>query len=82
MPCHGAQRHKGGLSLADYAGVTKGGDDGPVVKAGDADNSLLIKVLNGPVDNPKLPKMPPGKSIAPGDLQKISDWIKAGAKES
>jgi hypothetical protein len=82
MPCHSEVRRRGGLSLANYAGISKGGDDGPVIKAGDPDNSVLIKVLHGPVDSPKLPKMPPGKDLAPADIQTISDWIKAGAKES
>lgn len=83
MPCHSAQKHRGGWAADSYADVMKPGDDGPVVKAGDPDNSLIIKVLHGPVDNPKIPAMPQGKpALAAADIQKISDWIKAGAKES
>jgi len=82
MPCHNALKHRGGLTLANYAGAMKGGDDGVVIKAGDPDNSLLIKVLNGPVDSPKIPKMPMGDgTVSPADIQKISDWVKAGAKD-
>src|SRR4051812_39496178 len=43
MPCHNAKNHAGGLSLASYADLMKGGDDGVVVKAGDPDNSLLVQ---------------------------------------
>jgi cytochrome c551/c552 len=83
MPCHNAAKHRGGLSLASYADAMKGGDDGVVIKAGDPDNSLLVKLLNGPSDNPKIVKMPMGgKNMDPADIQKISDWVKAGAKES
>ena len=81
MPCHSADKHRGGLSLADSAGVMKGGDDGPVVKAGDPDNSLIVKLLHGPNDNPKIPQMPMGgKQISASDIQTITNWVKDGAK--
>ena len=82
MPCHGAQRHKGGLDLTSYAGIMKGGDDGQVVKPGDPDNSLIVKLVKGDSKNPDIKQMPPGKQLSAPDIQTISDWIKAGAKES
>jgi cytochrome c551/c552 len=82
MPCHAADKHKGGVSLASYADVMKGGDDGPIVKAGDPDNSVLVKAISGGDPATKVPKMPPGKTLSPADIQTIKDWIKAGAKES
>jgi hypothetical protein len=83
MPCHNAEKKAGGLSLASYADVVKGGESGPVVKAGDPDGSLLIKVLKGPVIDPEVPRMPLKRDPLSADqIQKIADWIKAGAKEA
>lgn len=83
MPCHAADKHAGGLDLTSYEALMKGGEHGSPVKAGDPDNSLLVKVLKGPVDDPKVPMMPIKHPPLPAeDIQKISDWIKAGAKDA
>lgn len=83
MPCHSAEKHAGGLSLASYADVMKGGEHGAAVKPGDPDSSLLVKVLHGDVADPKVPHMPMKRDpLSTQDIQKISDWIKAGAKEA
>lgn len=83
MPCHSAEKHAGGLNLTTYADVMKGGEHGAPVVAGDPDNSLIIKVLKGPVKEPEVPQMPMKRApLAAEDIQKISDWIKAGAKEA
>ena len=83
MPCHNEKSRAGGLALTSYADVMKGGEDGAVVKAGDPDNSLLVKVLHGATENPKVPQMPMKKpALAADQIAKIADWIKAGAKEA
>lgn len=83
MPCHSAEKHAGGLSLASYDALMKGGQHGSPVKAGDPDHSLLVQVLKGPVDNPHVPMMPMKRApLSAADIQKISDWIKAGAKNA
>lgn len=81
--CHSGAKPKGGWAADNYADVMKPGSDGPVVVAGDPDKSLLVQVLHGAVANPQIPAMPFRKPpLAAADIQKISDWIKAGAKES
>ena len=83
MPCHNAQNKAGGLSLATYADMMKGGESGAVVVAGDPDNSLIIKVLHGPVTTPEVPRMPLKRDPLPeATIHKLADWIKAGAKEA
>lgn len=83
MPCHDAKHKKGGWAADNFADVTAPGSDGRLIVAGDPDKSLLVQVMKGPVVNPKLPAMPLNKPpLAAADLQKVSDWIKAGAKES
>jgi len=83
MPCHSAAKHAGGLSLHDFDGLMKGGEDGPAVKAGDPDTSLVVQVLKGPVTTPAIPAMPMKRApLAAADIQKVADWVKAGAKNS
>lgn len=77
MPCHSAQKHRSGLSLADYNGLMKGGDHGPAVVAGKPDQSLLIQYLTGK-KKPRMPMNAPPLSDA--QMKTISDWITAGAK--
>ena len=61
MPCHGAKSKAGGLSLASYDDLMKGGTDGQVVKAGDGDGSLVVQVLKGPVTAPAVPQSSVGR---------------------
>ncbi len=66
--CHGAS---GGLSLKTYADLMKGGQDGPVVVAGDPAASMLITKMQG---------AHPVKFTAP-ELQQVLEWIAEGAPE-
>jgi len=77
--CHGAGRKVGAkFNLTSYDGIMKGGEDGVMVKPGDPEGSPLIGYLKGT----KKPPMPMGKTPWPAaDIQVISDWIKAGAKD-
>lgn len=68
VACHGAL---GGLSVADYASVMKGGTSGVMIVPGNVDGSSLIKKMEGAH----------AKVFSSADLQKIKDWIKAGALE-
>ncbi len=82
MPCHGGggggRGPAAGIDLSSYDGAMKGGRRGPVITAGDPDGSELVKAVSGP--NPKMPKNKP--PLSPDDIKTISDWIKAGAKNS
>jgi cytochrome c551/c552 len=76
--CHqGAQANKG-VQLDTYANVMKGGSGGAIVVAGDVQGSLLSKVLRGR-DGAK--QMPPGQPISEDEIERIEDWISAGARE-
>jgi hypothetical protein len=54
------------------------GDHGPVIVAGDVQNSLLAQFLQG--TNGKF--MPPLGALPPEEIQAILDWIVAGAKNN
>ena len=67
--CHGEM---GGLSVATYADLLKGGASGPVLVAGDAAASKLVQVMQAGGH--------PGQ-FTPEELQSVIDWITAGAPE-
>jgi|GEM_PF-1931195 len=74
--CHLAGA-RGGLSLADYASLMRGGNSGPAVVPGSPDQSLLILSIKGQ----KPPKMPPQGSVPSDQIDQLSKWIADGAKE-
>ena len=85
-PCHSHKTHKpkGNLLLDSLAGVLKGGEDGPVVVAGDSAKSAMVIQVSHQGDPDDY--MPPPKNKANiGPLTKeqiglIRAWIDQGAK--
>ncbi|HNP21432.1 MAG TPA: hypothetical protein PKM63_10040 [Panacibacter sp.] len=77
--CHGANKQKGGLRMDDSLKLMKGGKDGNVIEAGDADASEMIKRLMLPVDNDD--HMPPKEKSQPTEQQiaLLHWWISNGA---
>lgn len=75
VSCHGATKVKGGLRLDSYAGILKGGEDGPVILKGDADDSMLIQAVQRTGDL----MMPPKTALDPADVNTLVAWVKAGA---
>ena len=73
--CHSAGGGSAGLDLSSYAGVMNGSSRGAVVTAGDA-NSLLV----GKVSSGMMPKG--GPKLSNDQIQKIKDWINAGAQDN
>src|SRR5262245_7261558 len=59
VSCHGPEKQRGGLRLDSAAALRRGGDNGPVVKSGDPDSSLLIQAIR---QTGEL-KMPPKKKL-------------------
>ena len=74
--CHGGDRTEEGLNLTTYAGILAGSENGPVIIAGDADNSLLAEQ----VVSQEMPKR--GPKLTPPQVQVILDWINQGALEN
>ncbi len=58
--CHGAQRPRAGLRLDSLEGVMDGTEDGPVLKAGDSANSLLVKSISQLDPKTAMPPKPRG----------------------
>jgi hypothetical protein len=76
--CHNDRELEGGLSVETFAQLMKGGDDHPQpVRPGDAENSFLIRSLEGRA----RPSMPPRDEpqVPPSDLERLKRWVAEGA---
>ena len=62
------------LDLSTFAGVVRGGDDGPVVTPGKPQESRLYQM----VEKGAMPKG--GKPLIPSQIATIREWIEAGAR--
>jgi mono/diheme cytochrome c family protein len=100
--CHGLDPKKpkkkpaAKLNLESEAGALKGGKSGADVIPGDAKNSLLFKLLSGPVVMPKadededkeIPAMPKAKkgekwaALKDEDVAIIRQWIDQSAQQA
>ncbi len=79
LGCHNPDKKKAGLDLSTYQGALAGGDNGPVINAGDPSGSRLFKV----VTHAEEPTMPPKKDKLPDkELDVIRKWIAGGALEN
>jgi hypothetical protein len=64
------------FDLSTFAGLRKGGDDGPVIVPGKPEDSPLILRVKGEL----TPKMPPGQvNLGEAAIARLEQWIKAGA---
>jgi hypothetical protein len=68
VACHGGTA---GLNLDSYEGVLTGGNFGPAIIPGNAEESLLVKLQHEGHPN----------SLAPRELNWIEAWINAGAPQ-
>lgn len=68
--CHGAERAKAELRLDTLEGVMKGGEYGPVLRAGDSANSVIVQAVSQLDPEmampPRFGRRGPGGPNAPG----------------
>ena len=74
--CHSTQTKEpqGGLRLDIPSGLREGGESGPVLEAGNVEESLLIAALR----HASL-EMPPDEKLPPHVIADFEAWIRAGA---
>jgi len=65
---------RGKFSMANFAALSKGARKGPVVLAGNSQQSPLIEIIR----SGNMPRN--GGKLAPGELETIARWIDEGAK--
>ena len=82
LVCHGRQRQEGGLDVQTRAALLKGGNSGPAIIPGKPEESLLIKRIVAkemPPPDPELLREFTVRPVTSNDLQKLRQWIAAGA---
>ena len=78
MGCHfEAQNAQGGLRLDNFRQFLNGGDSGPIIRPGDAENSILFQRLTAS-DNTRMPRRRPALDKA--IIDKVAKWIEEGAR--
>ena len=71
--CHGPLKQEGGLRLDTVAAALKGGDNGPALKRGQPDGSLLIQRIVSTDASLRMPQeQPPLKAAA---IRLLRTWI-------
>ncbi|MDX1981968.1 MAG: PSD1 and planctomycete cytochrome C domain-containing protein [Bryobacteraceae bacterium] len=75
--CHGAAK-MGNLDLRTREGLLKGGEKGPSVVVGNAEQSPLIHRVSGKTA-PKMP-MAPVPELTAAEVATLREWINQGAK--
>jgi uncharacterized membrane protein len=74
--CHMREHTSENLNIGTYESLMVGSQNGPVIVAGDANESLLAqKILKG-----EMPKR--GTKLTPAQIQIIIDWINEGAQNN
>jgi len=79
VTCHGDKKQKGKLRLDSFAHLLRGGENGPAVKAGEAqDSELYVRITLHPEDEDFMPadSKPP---LSPDEVKVLEVWIAAGA---
>src|SRR5579883_1354710 len=75
LHCHGAETHKGGLSLSSRAGLLRGGESGPAVVPGKPDESLLLDMVEG--DAPEM--LQKDRPLSKEQVAGLRRWVEQGA---
>jgi hypothetical protein len=74
--CHGGAKTSHDLRVDSRAALLRGGENGPALKPGDPDRSLLMQALR---HNPGDLKMPPDRKLPDHVLADFAAWIRNGA---
>jgi uncharacterized membrane protein len=76
VKCHGGEKINRGLDMTTYEKLMTGSVKGPVIVAGNAENSTLFTM----VQQGKMPKQ--GPKLTGAQLDIIKSWIVAGAQNN
>jgi len=77
--CHNDGKRKGGLSLATYESLMKGGEHGPVVIARQPEKSDLIRRISLPHDDADFMPHDGKTPLTPDQTAAVRWWVGAGA---
>jgi uncharacterized membrane protein len=77
--CHGEAKSQGGLRMDTYDLLMKGGRDGPVIVAGNPQNSLLLQRVTLPPDHKQFMPAEGKPPLHAEEIALIKAWIEQGA---
>ena len=75
VSCHGLNLQEAHLRLDTADGLSKGGDSGPAIVAGNLDASRLVRLVRGDDET----TMPPEEPLSAAEVDILSRWVGAGA---
>jgi mono/diheme cytochrome c family protein/cytochrome c553 len=75
--CHAQGKSEGFLRLDAREAMLSGGDRGPAIVPGRADDSLLIQAVRHLHEDLQMPLR--GKALTPAQIEDLAAWINAGA---
>ncbi|HMF38149.1 MAG TPA: c-type cytochrome domain-containing protein [Isosphaeraceae bacterium] len=75
---HGASKQKEGLRLDRKPVAFRGGDSGPVIVPGKANDSLVVRLTAGLEEDRVMP--PKGERLASQQVAALRAWIDQGAE--
>src|SRR5687768_9495873 len=75
LGCHGVDGRLAGLDLRSREAALKGGLKGPALIPGNAEKSLLFKLISGM----RAPQMPPGGKLPKAEIATLKTWLDGGA---
>jgi hypothetical protein len=79
LTCHGALRQKGDLRLDTADAMREGGESGPAIVPGQADQSLLIGRVLGRKPLRRMPPASDGEPLTSRQITLLKRWIDQGA---
>ena len=80
--CHGRRKQEGGLDVRTRASLLRGGKSGPSIIPGKPDDSLLIRRIDaGEMPPLELQRPYAVRPVTSAELEKLRQWIAAGAPE-
>jgi uncharacterized membrane protein len=82
ISCHGPGKHRGNLRLDSYKALMRGGKDGPVVRAGNAQGSDLFRRITLPLDHTDFMPKEGKRPLSLDQVKLIELWIGAGASDT
>src|SRR5262249_53003547 len=78
--CHSSksQKLKGKLLLDSRQGISQGGENGPIIRGRDPDQSRLIQAIRW--TDPDL-QMPPKEKLGAAQIAALEQWVRMGAPD-
>ncbi len=74
--CHGGGRDKGDFRIDSRETILKGGQSGPAVVVGHADQSLLMDLVSGKIEGKRMPMK--GQPLSDEEIAILRVWIDQG----